>query len=537
MNEGKKIALISVFHKGGITEFARQLLGMGWEILASGGTARHLQEAGLSVRDIATLVGEPILGHRVVTLSREIHAGLLAKEEHRQELESRGIPWIDLVCVDLYPLQLEIARPGSTPESVTEMTDIGGPALLRSAAKGRRIVVCDPQDRQTVINEIKGSGQVNNLLVDMLAAKAEFTAARYCLDSASFMSHGLLTGLAGSHHSECMYGENAWQNPADLFSSGSDDPLALDKFVLVEGAPPSFNNRCDTDRALQTLTHIAAAMDVNSGRVPMIAIAVKHGNPCGAAYGHSAEGVLKNVVMGDTLAIMGGTVMANFTVDEECAEILSSFPEGSPRRLLDAVVAAGFTDKAVGCLRRKKDKCRFIENAKLSALSKESLDAGPRFRHVRGGFLRQPNYTFVPNLRDAGVVERNEFGRELQPQTIENIALAWAVGSTSNSNTITLVRNGMLIGNGVGQQDRVGAAELALWRAKRAGHSTDGAVAYSDSFFPFPDGPKKLIDAGVSTILTSSGSINDSQTMKLCEGRGVALLMIPDKAGRGFFGH
>ncbi len=184
-------------------------------------------------------------------------------------------------------------------------------------------------------------------------------------------------------------------------------------------------------------------------------------------------------------------------------------------------------------LGRKGDKCRFLVNPELEHLGRNSIDASPRWRYVRGGFLSQPNYTYVANLK---YEELSVVGKLTSSQT-RDIVLAWAVGSTSNSNTVTLVKGGQLIGNGVGQQDRVSCCELAIKRTVDAGHTTKGAVAYSDSFFPFPDGPERLINAGVEAIWSTTGSVKDKDTQELCAQRGVVLCQVPDSKGRGFFGH
>jgi phosphoribosylaminoimidazolecarboxamide formyltransferase / IMP cyclohydrolase len=186
----------------------------------------------------------------------------------------------------------------------------------------------------------------------------------------------------------------------------------------------------------------------------------------------------------------------------------------------------------VDLLRGTTDKCCLMQNAALGSIDATSLDTATRFRYVRGGFLEQPNYTFVPELSTAV-----QAGPDVTANSVANLAFAWAIGSTSNSNTITLVRNGMLIGNGVGQQDRVGAAELAIKRARDAGHDTADAVAYSDSFFPFPDGPERLMDSGVRVIFATSGSVRDSEVRAACAARGATLLMLPDSEARGFFAH
>ncbi len=329
----------------------------------------------------------------------------------------------------------------------------------------------------------------------------------------------------------CKYGENAWQNPAGLFSCGNDDPLALEKFNIIEGLPPSYNNWCDLDRLLQTMTHAKAAYCKNNIAVAHIALGAKHGNVCGASVrsGHiSTKSCLQEMMQGDPLAIFGGLIMTNFPIDIDCAEELAG-------KMLDGIIAPAFTDEAVQKLKRKNDKCRFIVNPALATLDANSLDQAPRFRYVRGGFLRQPNYTFVLNLLDDPQIRW--YGPSVSHQQRIDALLAWAIGSTSNSNTITLVRKNYLIGNGVGQQDRVGAAKLAIWKALRSEHKMDNAVAYSDSFFPFPDGPQTLIDAGVNVIVTSSGSVKDRETIDLCIKHNISLWMIPDNLGRGFYGH
>jgi phosphoribosylaminoimidazolecarboxamide formyltransferase/IMP cyclohydrolase len=232
------------------------------------------------------------------------------------------------------------------------------------------------------------------------------------------------------------------------------------------------------------------------------------------------------MMAGDPRAIFGGLVMVNFQIDEVYAEMLAG-------KMLDGIIAPAFTEEAIAMLRRKGDRCRFVENLALMGVT-DNLDVASRFRQVRGGFLMQPNYTFVPDFSSSGGITM--YGRADVTQQ-SDMLLAWAIGSTSNSNTITLVKNEQLIGNGVGQQDRVSAANLAITRARNVGHDVRGAVAYSDSFFPFPDGPQALIDAGVTAIFTTSGSVNDQKTIDLCVANKVALYMIPDSVGRGFFGH
>ena len=529
------------YYKDGIVEFARRLIALDWKILASGGTAKKLAEAGLPVTDIATIVGVPILGHRVVSLSREIHAGLLAlnSEEHRAELALHGILRIDLVLIDLYPLEQELARPSATLDSILELEDIGGPTGLSSGAKGKRIVVCEPVDREPVLTMIETGEPFSEDFREFLAAKADYVVSRYRMLTARYRGKGVFEALHGTRVAECLYGENGYQVPAGLYQGHTDDPLAISRFKLVQGTAPSYNNWCDVDRMLQTITHIGAGFEVNASYFlmsPLVGLAVKHGNPCGGAYAGSADSIplLRQVVEGDTLAIHGGLVMTNFPLDGDCAETLLQYATKGSWRLLDGVLAPSFGEGAIRQLQRKKDKCRLLANSALLHTGVASLDTSRIFRPLRGGdFLVQPNYGYIPNFGDGSIVR---YGPE-RSDLIPDLILAWGIGATSNSNTITLVKDRMLIGNGVGQQDRVGAAELAIVRARRSGHSVEGSVAFSDSFFPFPDGVEALIHAGVKAVFATSGSVNDRATIDACVKKDVSLFMIPDKVGRGFFRH
>lgn len=532
-------ALLSVYDKTGIAEFAGGLVELGGAIYSSGGTARNIAEAGVPVTDVAELVGgEAILNHKVVTLSREVHSGLLAgikDPEELAELEQLGIPVLDLVGVDMYPLEEEIAKPDASPASVRAQTDIGGPTMLHSGAKGRRVVLSVPEQRQKVLDWLRAGKPDEEAFLDELAARAEYESARYIGVSAQYLGGDDVVFRAGRKVLTAKYGENAWMQPAGLYADNrvNVDPLGLDQFELRKGEP-SYNNLVDIDRSLQTVTHIAAGFERNFAEVPPIAIGVKHGNACGAAVGNTLAEATAKMLEGDELAIFGGVVTLAGEIDEEVAMVLMrhDIADGDPNRMLDAIVAAGITPKAEEILSKRK-KVRILLNPALASLGEDSLDIAPRTRYVRGGLLVQPNYTFIPDLE----AEYMQHHGETTERQRRELVLAWAIGSTSNSNTITLVKDEKLIGNGVGQQDRVGAAKLALSRAADRGHDTQDAVGYSDSFFPFPDGPQVLVDAGLSAVLTSSGSRRDSEVIQTFVDGGVAVAMVPDSVGRGFFGH
>ncbi|MBP6880639.1 hypothetical protein KBC31_03365 [Candidatus Saccharibacteria bacterium] len=524
-----KNALLSVNDKTGIAEFAAELVDLNFKIWASGRTAKNISDAGIEVEDISGLVGGgAILGHKVVTLSREIHAGLLADENDDDELKELGIPRIDLVAVDMYPLEDEIVRAGSDEKSVIEQTDMGGPGILRSAAKGRRIVLSRPEQREEVIKWLQADMPEAEDFKRKLAADAEATVASYVLQSAKYISRGDYSGTVTKKLADSAYGENRWQQESALYVGPSNDALSLAYFEQIAGASLSYNNYCDVDRLLQTTTHIAAGFDANFNVVPKIAVGGKHGNTCGVSVGETAEAAVKKMLEGDLRAIFGGSIFVNFDIDEKIAELLIHH-ESESRRLLDLIVAPNVTTEAIEILARKKGKCRLLVNPALNSLDKNCLDTAERSRYVRGGMLVQQNYD---NILDLSQLEQ-------QPDELisHDIVLGWAIGSTSNSNTITIVKDGQLLGNGVGQQDRVGAAELAIKRAKDSGHDIKNALAYSDSFFPFADGPMVLVDAGISTIFATSGSLGDKKVKEAITNAGARIYWLPDSEIRGFYAH
>lgn len=343
--------------------------------------------------------------------------------------------------------------------------------------------------------------------------------------------------FTGHHVADVKYGENGWMQSDGLYRDPENsDPLSLTNLELVQGQAPSYNNYCDLDRLMQTSTHIAAAFLANGLPLGSIALGAKHGNVCGAGVAENSAEAIEKMLVGDPTAIFGGSTLLNFDIDETAAQALvhSGMPEGQ-KRLLDIVAGASATDEAFAVLQRKEGKLRVLTNPALNdyeaAYKKnELLDASTRFRHVRGGFLAQQNYTFVPVLSGP---EWDSASDDLK----RDLLLAWGIGSTSTSNTITLVKDGQLIANGVGQQDRVSAGELALTRARRSNHRSHGAVAYSDSFFPFPDGPQTLANADIKAIFTTTGSVRDTEALAPFIEAGVTVFSLPDSEARGFYAH
>lgn len=555
MSEKAGIALLSVYDKTGIVEFAQGLADLGWTLYASGGTAKAIIDAGIAVKDVSELVGgSAILGHRVVTLSREISAGLLADKSSKQdmdELSKLNLPVIDLVCVDMYPIEEAISSSGDRAK-VIEQTDIGGPTMLRSAAKGRRIVLSHAEQRKPVLNWLKNGKPDENALLDKLAARAEYEVARYVTASAKYLNGTEISGFVARKQNPTKYGENPQQADAGLYADNrvAIDPLGVDRFEHVQGMERSFINITDIDRLLQTVTHVAAGFERNFNHVPSIAVGVKHGNACGAGIGQSAVEAVQKMLTGDTRAIFGGVIMINGPIDEKVAETLMHHAmQGDKPRLLDGVIGASVSKEALELLSR--NKLRVIINPALDNLGEKSLDSTRRSRPVRGGTLEQPNYDFVLDL-EADYIQA--YGEVTDTQKMDMV-LGWAIGSTSNSNTISIVKNGQLIGNGAGQQDRVGAGQLALTRTTNVIPELEeqgdniilkvkldktklaGASVYSDSFFPFPDGPELLAKAGIKAFLTTSGSVGDEAVIKVLSDAGASIVMLPDKVGRGFYLH
>lgn len=335
------------------------------------------------------------------------------------------------------------------------------------------------------------------------------------------------------------YGENRRQGNAGLYleTDAENDPLSLDKFERIVGKVPGTVNALDMHRLVETATRLGAARSRNFGGVGFMAIFVKHGNPGGVGIGYAGadepEGTVRRMIDGDREAVSGGFVLVNFPVTASIARQFRThaMPSGETR-ILDGILAPAFEPEAMEILERKKGLCKMFVNRALTpgGLAADPIDSSPRIKQVRGGFVHCDGDSYVFELPD-------EWKQRLPLRKQQDLVLAWAVGSTSNSNTITLVKNGMLIGNGAGQRSRVMAAKLALMYAETYGHDPCGAVAYSDSFFPFPDGPRVLARAGVKVIFATSGSVRDAEVQQACGALGVQFFQLPDAEVRGFYGH
>ncbi len=531
-----KNALLSVFDKTGITEFAQALVELGWTLYSSGGTAKVIAEAGLPVTDVAELTGYPaILGHRVVTLHPRVHGGILGRPdlaEDQADMQEHGISPFGLVVVNLYPFADTVASGASFAECI-EKIDVGGPTMVRAAAKNHAHVgiITDAKQYPAILAELGEAGELSAATRQSLAIEAFAHTAAYDLAVVEWLSEGEYKGMLGHKVRDLGYGENRWQSPASLYQwVGNTDPLAVHQFNLVAGQNPGFVNMTDVDRELQTATHILAGHGINFDDTPYVAIAVKHGNACGVGVAGSPEEALKLMLVGDKRAVFGAVVLVNFPITGALAELLLHY-ESDTRRLLDGICAPDFDEVARTALGRRDGKYFLAANPALERLGEDSLDRETLIRPVRGGFLMEPNYTNTVDVNSL------EVRGKLSDQDIRDVVTGMGICATSNSNTITLVKKGQLIGNGVGQQDRVGAAELALKRARDAGHNPEGAVAVSDSFFPYADGPKVLMEGGIGVIYSTTGSRNDGEVQAVCAKQYVALVQQPDADARMFYRH
>ncbi len=585
----RKIAVLSVFDKTGIVDFGRRLTAVGRTILSSGGTAAAIRAEGVPVLTVAqlremifrarlealgwnmkvtrkkrrdkksenvsleemfrTIFPTEVLGHRVATLHPEVHGGILAANDMLEELHELGYPEIELVCVDLYPLEKTIAEKGDNLRAVLDSIDIGGPTLLMGAAKNNRIVISHAKDRERVLQQLEANGDVDEDTRQQLAADAFARIAQYRLLAAKYLSGDRITGMILEKTEELTYGENANQKPAYIaseFDSQNRDPLAFGNFTQVQGLQKSFNTSIDFSRLMHVITHLAANLDLCEIGSQNLAVVVKHGNACGIGVSSSRVEALQYMIDGNRLAIHGGVMCVNFAIGEEEAKTILRYgmPPDSKPRLIDGVFAPSFSEQAMEILQRPgANKLRLFTNPALLKLDATSMDQSTRFVQIRGAWAIQPPYDNALNITDTSKFMQF-FVPMLDEETIIDLCIAQAASHSSNSNTIALAKNGMLIGNGVGQQDRVGSAELSVNRARACGHNVEDSAGSGDSFFPWPDGIEVLADAGVRIVLATYGSITgDPALMKMLSARREqgkpypAVLLYSDKTNRGFCHH
>jgi phosphoribosylaminoimidazolecarboxamide formyltransferase/IMP cyclohydrolase len=504
----KRRALVSVSDKRGVEDFARRLSGMGFEIVSTGGTARALSEAGVEVVPVSEVTGAPeILGGRVKTLHPKIHGGILADlgdPDHVQQLVKEDIGPIDLVCINLYPFEDTVA--GGAPErEAIEQIDIGGPAMLRAAAKNFHTVTVVPSSSfyEEVLNALEGEGQVPEPMRRRLALAAFRRTARYDASISSWLGEQVEGETSESEKfperrtidykrvSGLRYGENPHQEAAYYAEEGTDHLLSgVDK---LQGREISFNNLYDLDAARTLLADLTDLGDA--------AVIVKHANPCGAAIGTSLTDAYRKALASDPQSAFGGIVALGREVDGELAAEIS-------RVFTEILVAPGFTAEAKEILSSKPNMRVLV----AGPLSRPRLSA----KQVTGGMLLQDTDN-VEN--DAGY----QVVTEAQPseQQMKDLLFVWRVARVVKSNAIVLARDGATVGVGAGQMSRVDSSEIAV---KKAGDKAHGSVAASDAFFPFADGVEALAEAGISAVIQPGGSVRDDEVIEAANRHGLAMV-------------
>lgn len=517
-------ALLSVSDKTDLVPFARALADLGIELVSTGGSAAAIAAAGLPVVTVESLTGHPeILDGRVKTLHPKVHGGLLARRDlghHAAAIEAHGIPPIDLVCVNLYPFERTARERGVEEHAVVEQIDIGGPAMIRSAAKNFEFVcvVTSPRQYDRVASELRRhEGATGRELREELATAAFARTAEYDTAIASWMGHRRGGGFPEilrfeySGRVELRYGENPHQRAATYRDPHAQGPSVLGGQVLG-GKAISYNNLLDAASGLDLVLDLR---DLDTDR--FAAAVVKHTNACGAALGGTLAEAFRRAWEGDPLAAFGSVVVIGGEADLAVAEAIV---EGN--RFVEVIVADRFSLDAEALLQQRRP------NARLLAVGPPIAGgvAGLEVRSLPGGLLVQE--------RDRHPVNPGDFRHVAGPppagETTRDAAFLFSVVKHLKSNAVVIGAEGALLGVGCGCVDRVGACGIAIAKAgERLASFGEGSarvlVAASDAFFPFPDGPERLIDAGVRCIVHPGGSKRDGETFDLCNARGVTCLL------------
>lgn len=510
-------ALISVSDKTGVVEFAKGLVALGWEILSTSGTMKLLKESGVPVTSVSDVTGFPeICDGRVKTLHPKIHGALLARRdipEHMKELKDNDIDTIDLVCVNLYPFRETIAKPDVTMEDAVEHIDIGGPSMLRSAAKNWKsvTVVCNPADYETILSEIKADGNTTRETRLKLSAKAYTHTAEYDMAISTYMrvQAGLPEKLFLEYDlkQELRYGENPHQE-AKFFASTVKEPFSLATAEQLNGKELSYNNIQDANATL----NIAREFD------EPFCVGVKHMNPCGSATGKTIAEAWKKAYEADKTSIFGGIVAANREIDLETAQMLKPI-------FLEIVMAPSFAPDALELLCTKKNlRVLKVDMSKDNTVRKQYVS-------MNGGMLVQDrDINTKPVSAEQCVTETKPTAEQLA-----DLEFAWKIVKHVKSNAIVVAKNGMTYGVGAGQMNRIGSAEIALKQAqatlKEEGKDimTEGLVLASDGFFPFNDCVALAAEYGIKAIVQPGGSIRDEDSVKLADEKGITMLFTGER--------
>ena len=503
-------ALLSVSDKTGLVEAARTLVGLGVELVSTGGTRKTIADAGLPVKDIADLTGFPeMMDGRVKTLHPVVHGGLLGVRdapEHKAAMEAHGIGAIDLVYVNLYPFEQTVAA-GADYETCVENIDIGGPAMIRSAAKNHGYVaVCTaPQDMAQVLAELAEGGATSLALRKQLAARAYARTATYDSSIASWFAAELgdfapaRFSIGGQLAQTMRYGENPHQ--AAAFYRFPNPPVGVATAIQLQGKELSYNNINDTDAAFELI----AEFDPAAG--PVCAI-IKHANPCGLAAGATMLEAYQRALACDPTSAFGGIVALNGRLDAAtAAQLLEVFTE--------VVIAPEADDDAVALFRKKKN-VRLLVTGGLP----NPTAPGRTFKSVSGGFLTQTRDTARLTTADLKVVTK----RAPTDTEVRDMLFAFTIAKHVKSNAIVYARNGQTLGIGAGQMNRKDSARIAALRAADFGLDLKGSACASEAFFPFPDGLIQAAEAGCTAVIQPGGSIGDQAVIDAADERGLAMV-------------
>jgi phosphoribosylaminoimidazolecarboxamide formyltransferase / IMP cyclohydrolase len=508
-------ALLSVSDKTGLVDLARGLAALGIELISTGGTRKALAEAGLAVKDISEVTGFPeILDGRVKTLHPRIHGGILAvrgNPEHVRTLGEHGIQPIDLVVCNLYPFEATVARAGSTHEEIVENIDIGGPSMIRSAAKNHLdvAVVTEPGQYAGILEELKSSGGLSLATRERLAAAAFARTAAYDAAISAYFARKSPTEQEGpfpprltlsfERKMPLRYGENPHQRAAFYVEPGVT-AACVSTAETLHGKELSYNNLLDLDSALNLVREFDQ---------PAAAV-IKHNNPCGAAVGTTLEEAFRKAYEGDPLSAFGGVLAFNRELDEPTAMQITE-----PNRFIECIIAPGYSEAAFRVLTTRptwKKNVRILRTGPL-----DTRTEGPDYRRVDGGLLVQDRDRGSNEFAQRRVVTK----RQPSAEEMADLPFAWLVCKHVKSNAIVFARDGKVLGVGAGQMSRVDSVHLA---SRKAGEGARGCVMASDAFFPFRDNVDAAAEAGVVAIIQPGGSLRDQESIDACDKHGMAMI-------------
>jgi phosphoribosylaminoimidazolecarboxamide formyltransferase/IMP cyclohydrolase len=520
--EANMRALISVSDKTGVTEFARELVALGYEIVSTGGTYKTLRDAGVPVTGISDITGFPeCLDGRVKTLHPAVHGGILAmrdKAEHMRQIADLGIETIDIVAINLYPFKATIMKPETTLAEAIENIDIGGPTMLRSAAKNHRdvTVVCDPADYGQIISELKATGEVNSETKYRLALKVFEHTAAYDAMISDYLRKEKNIPLPDNPTftfekiQPLRYGENPHQH-AGYYSETKPHAGALVRAKQLHGKELSFNNINDTNGAVMCLREFDE---------PTV-VAVKHANPCGVGSASDIFHAYMKAYEADPVSIFGGIIAANRIIDEKTAEEIGKI-------FVEIVIAPGFTDEALSVLKRK-DNVRLLV---LDDIAKKPDEAQIDIKKVDGGILIQDVDTMLYDESALKVVTK----KQPTEKELEDMKFAMKVVKHVKSNAIVIARGKMTLGIGPGQTNRISSVGIAIRGTDGdissrdiSAYDIDDSVLASDAFFPFDDCVTAAGEAGVTAIMQPGGSIRDEDSIRRADELGIAMVFTGER--------